>query len=54
MTNGDREGTGGEGFATEVGEETGEFFLVEIVEFGADLFARVHDILAEEVLWDHL
>ena len=54
MSNGDGEGSSGEGFSTQVGVESGEFLDVEVVEFGFDHGFGVDDVLSEEVLGDDL
>jgi hypothetical protein len=50
----DREGARGEGLPSEVGVETGELLLVEVVELGLDPVLGVFNILTEEVLGDDL
>ncbi len=54
MTDGDREGASGEGFATEVSVETSKLLLVELLKLGFDHFLGVHDVLAEDVLGNDL
>lgn len=52
MADGDGVGAGGKGFAAEIGEEAGEFVLVELVEFWAGGGAGVQDVFAEKGLGD--
>ena len=52
MAHRDRVGARGQALAAHVGEQARDFVLVDLVEFGAHVLARVEDVFAEEVLRD--
>jgi hypothetical protein len=54
MPHRDREGTRRERLAAQIREEPCEFLRVHIVQLRSYPFARVHDVLAQEVLRDQL
>ena len=54
VSHGDGERSGGERFASQVRVESGQLFLVELVQLGLDHLFGIHDVFPEHILRDDL